>query len=64
MITVKLKCTNLIGLSDAWRVNECESHELAKIIMPGDGGGGKKGAVRIIFPGTTRSFPSTCTGDL
>jgi hypothetical protein len=31
---------------------------------PGDGGSGKKGAVRIIYPGTTRSFPSTCTGDL
>ena len=25
---------------------------------------GAKGAVRIIWPGTTRSFPSTCTGDL
>jgi hypothetical protein len=22
------------------------------------------GAVRIIWPGTTRSFPSTCTGNL
>jgi hypothetical protein len=30
------------------------------------GGGGTQGsgAVRIIYPGTTRSFPSTCTGDL
>ena len=25
---------------------------------------GGRGAVRIIWPGTTRSFPSTCTGDL
>jgi len=25
---------------------------------------GASGAVRIIWPGTTRSFPSTCTGDL
>ncbi len=25
---------------------------------------GGSGAVRIIWPGTTRSFPSTCTGDL
>ena len=25
---------------------------------------GGKGAVRIIWPGNTRSFPSTCTGDL
>jgi hypothetical protein len=25
-------------------------------------GGG--GAVRIIWPGTSRSFPSTCTGNL
>jgi hypothetical protein len=28
------------------------------------GGAGGSGAVRIIYPGTTRSFPSTCTGDL
>jgi hypothetical protein len=34
------------------------------------GGGGKfnatvgSGAVRIIWPGDTRSFPSTCTGNL
>lgn len=28
----------------------------------GQGGYGKNGAVRIIWPGTTRSFPSTCTG--
>jgi hypothetical protein len=27
-------------------------------------GGGASGAVRIIWPGTTRSFPSTNTGDL
>lgn len=26
-------------------------------------GSGGKGAVRIIWPGTTRQFPSTCTGD-
>ena len=26
--------------------------------------GGGKGAVRIIWPGNTRSFPSTCTGNL
>jgi hypothetical protein len=25
---------------------------------------GGSGAVRIIWPGNTRSFPSTCTGDL
>jgi hypothetical protein len=25
---------------------------------------GGAGAVRIIWPGTTRSFPSTCTGNL
>jgi hypothetical protein len=25
---------------------------------------GGQGAVRIIWPGTTRSFPSTCTGNL
>jgi hypothetical protein len=25
---------------------------------------GAVGAVRIIYPGTTRSFPSTCTGNL
>ena len=25
--------------------------------------GGTRGAVRIIWPGTTRQFPSTCTGD-
>ena len=34
----------------------------------GAGGGtnnkGARGAVRIIWPGTTRSFPSTCTGNL
>lgn len=30
----------------------------------GNGGAGSVGAVRIIWPGTTRSFPSTCTGDL
>ena len=28
------------------------------------GGPGGAGAVRIIYPGTTRSFPSTCTGNL
>jgi hypothetical protein len=28
------------------------------------GGNGAGGAVRIIWPGTTRSFPSTNTGDL
>ena len=28
------------------------------------GGAGSSGAVRIIWPGTTRSFPSTCTGNL
>jgi hypothetical protein len=28
------------------------------------GGAGSRGAVRIIWPGSTRSFPSTCTGDL
>ena len=27
-------------------------------------GSGYKGAVRIVWPGTTRSFPSTCTGNL
>jgi len=27
-------------------------------------GSGNSGAVRIIWPGNTRSFPSTCTGDL
>jgi len=27
-------------------------------------GAGAGGAVRIIYPGTTRSFPSTCTGNL
>jgi hypothetical protein len=26
------------------------------------GGNGANGAVRIIWPGNTRSFPSTCTG--
>jgi hypothetical protein len=37
---------------------------------PGYGGGsagqgkGAVGAVRIIWPGNTRSFPSTCTGNL
>lgn len=34
----------------------------------GGGGGGNnipaRGAVRIIYPGNTRSFPSTCTGNL
>ena len=30
----------------------------------GYGGLGAVGAVRIIWPGNTRSFPSTCTGDL
>jgi hypothetical protein len=30
----------------------------------GAGGDGGVGAVRIIWPGTTRSFPSTCTGDV
>jgi hypothetical protein len=29
-----------------------------------NGGTGSSGAVRIIYPGTTRSFPSTNTGDL
>lgn len=28
------------------------------------GGNGAGGAVRIIWPGTTRTFPSTCTGNL
>jgi hypothetical protein len=28
------------------------------------GQNGAVGAVRIIWPGTTRSFPSTCTGNL
>jgi hypothetical protein len=28
------------------------------------GGGGSRGGVRIIWPGTTRTFPSTSTGDL
>jgi hypothetical protein len=28
------------------------------------GGTGGCGAVRVIWPGSTRSFPSTCTGDL
>jgi hypothetical protein len=36
-ITVRLKCTNLMGLSAAWRVKEWDSHELAKIIKPGLG---------------------------
>jgi hypothetical protein len=27
-------------------------------------GNGGTGAVRIIWPGATRSFPSTCTGNL
>ena len=31
---------------------------------PNGGNGGAQGAVRIIWPGTTRSFPSTNTGDL
>jgi hypothetical protein len=26
-------------------------------------GSGGNGAVRIIWPGNTRQFPSTCTGD-
>jgi hypothetical protein len=26
------------------------------------GGVGGSGAVRVIWPGNTRSFPSTCTG--
>jgi hypothetical protein len=30
----------------------------------GSGGSGAVGAVRIIWPGTTRSFPSTNTGDV
>ena len=30
----------------------------------GGSGNGGKGAVRIIWPGNTRSFPSTCTGNL
>jgi len=30
----------------------------------GNGNAGGNGAVRIIWPGTSRSFPSTCTGDL
>lgn len=30
----------------------------------GSGSNGSGGAVRIIWPGTTRSFPSTCTGNL
>ena len=32
--------------------------------LAGTAGTGGRGAVRIIWPGTTRSFPSTCTGDL
>jgi hypothetical protein len=28
------------------------------------GGNGAGGAVRIIWPGNTRTFPSTCTGNL
>jgi hypothetical protein len=27
-----------------------------------NGGVGGRGAVRVIWPGTTRSYPSTCTG--
>jgi hypothetical protein len=27
-------------------------------------GAGANGAVRIVYPGTTRSFPSTCVGNL
>ena len=37
------------------------------VVAVGGGGGrytGAKGAVRIIWPGNTRSFPSTCTGNL
>jgi hypothetical protein len=39
--------------------------------IPGGGGGGGdmlqdagRGSLRIIYPGNTRSFPSTCTGNL
>jgi hypothetical protein len=33
-------------------------------ISSGTNARGGVGAVRIIWPGTTRSFPSTCTGNL
>lgn len=36
----------------------------ANIIACANSTTGAKGAVRIIWPGNTRSFPSTCTGDL
>jgi hypothetical protein len=32
--------------------------------QPTAGGAGAGGALRIIWPGNTRSFPSTNTGDL
>lgn len=35
----------------------------AGFVTLGGQGVGKNGAVRIIWPGTTRQFPSTCTGD-
>jgi hypothetical protein len=34
------------------------------VAASGTGGAGSGGAVRIIWPGTSRSFPSTCTGNL
>jgi hypothetical protein len=34
------------------------------IVFYGSSGNGGVGAVRIIWPGTTRSFPSTNTGNL
>jgi hypothetical protein len=54
----------------------CSSGSVAQMTgKPGSGGvgnlyggastrGGGGGAVRIIWPGSTRSFPSTNTGDL
>ena len=36
----------------------------ANIIACANSTTGAKGAVRIIWPGNTRNFPSTCTGDL
>lgn len=35
--TARLKCTNLIGKSLAWRVNEWAIHALVKMNMPGFG---------------------------
>jgi hypothetical protein len=49
----------------------CTSRNSAGGAYGGGGGAGcvntyngGVGAVRIIYPGNTRSFPSTCTGDL